>query len=58
MGASEEPEDDAGREPDEGDDARRLQRPAGGIHEVPLFLTGRSDGQKGDAQDEKDEVGE
>ena len=27
-------------------------------HEVPLFLRGKSDGRKGDAQDEKDEMGE
>jgi len=29
-----------------------------GVHEVPLFLRDKSDGQKGNAQDEKDEMGE
>ena len=58
MGASEQPKNDAerGREED------KARRPGGqtsdGVHEVPLFLRGRSDGHKGDAQDEKDETGE
>ena len=58
MGACEQPKKEAEREPEE-DDARRPsgQPPVGG-HEVPLFLRGISDGRKGDAQDEKDEVGE
>jgi hypothetical protein len=38
------------------------QQPVGNVpdegHPVPLFLRDRSDGRKGDAQDEKDEVGE
>ena len=58
MSASERPKDDAERGPEE-DEARR---PGGqsrdGGREVPLFLRDRSDGLKGDAQDEKDEVGE
>jgi len=58
MSASEQPKDDAerGREED------KARRPGGHLsddaHEVPLFLRGRSDGHKGDAQDEKDETGE
>jgi hypothetical protein len=58
MSASEQPKHDAERGPDE-DEARRPggQTPDGG-HETPLFLRDGSDGQKGDAQDEKDEVGE
>jgi hypothetical protein len=43
----------------EADDARQ---PVGNVsdteHPVPLFLKGRNDGRKGNAQDEKDEVGE
>lgn len=58
MSASEQPKGDAerGREED------KARRPGGqlsdGVHEIPLFLRGRSDGHKGDAQDEKDETGE
>ena len=57
MSAGEQPKDEArsGREEDE------AQRHAGrlpGAQDVPLFLRGRSDGRKGDAQDEKDEIGE
>lgn len=58
MSASEQPKNDAerGREED------KARRPGGqlsdGVQEVPLFLRGRSDGHKGDAQDEKDETGE
>ena len=58
MSASEQPKNDA-ESVREGDEARR---PGGQLsdddHEVPLFLRGRSDGHKGDAQDEKDETGE
>ena len=58
MSASERPESDAERAPEE-DEARQpdLQTWGGG-HEVPLFLRDGSDGHKGDAQDEKDETGE
>jgi hypothetical protein len=58
MSASEQParEAEAGTEEDQ---ARRFGgQPAEGDHEVPLFLRGISDGPKGNAQDEKDEVGE
>ena len=58
MSASEQPKNDVGKEPDEDNDVRRLSHPSDGAHKVPLFLRDRSDGQKGDAQDEKDEVGE
>jgi hypothetical protein len=58
MSASEEPESDAERAPED-DEARPggAETPDGG-HEVPLFLRGRSDARQGNAQDEKDETGE
>jgi hypothetical protein len=58
MGASEEPNQEAERAAEE--DSARLPggRASDGVHEVPLFLRGKSDGRKGDAQDEKDEAGE
>jgi hypothetical protein len=58
MSASEQPKDDAEREPNEDNEGRRLRHPSDGAHEVPLFLRNGSDGRKGDGQDEKDEVGE
>lgn len=58
MSASEQPEDDAERVSEESEARRQGEEPPGGAHEVPLFLRGRSDGPKGDAQDEKDGVGE
>ena len=58
MSASEQPDDEAERGPEED----KAQQPVGqssyGGYEVPLFLKGRSDGRKGNAQDEKDEGGE
>lgn len=58
MSASEQPEQEAQREP-EADRSRKHvgQMPADG-REVPLFLRDRSDGWKGNEQDEKDEMGE
>jgi len=58
MSASDQPREEAERGVEE-DKARRpgVQTPDD-AHEVPLFLRGRSDGRKGDAQDEKDEMGE
>lgn len=58
MSASEQPDEDAERGPEE-----RQATPGGvetpeGAHEVPLFLRGRSDEPQGNAQDEKDGVGE
>ena len=58
MSASERPEREAERGPDADEEGRRLPQPSDGVHEVPLFLRDRSDGDKGDAQDEKDGVGE
>ena len=58
MRASEQQKKDAGSEPGEDEGGRRLRQPSDGVHEVPLFLRDRSDGRKGDAQDEKDETGE
>lgn len=58
MSASEGPNYDAEREPDEGRVVGRLQQLPDGAPEVPLFLRDKSDGRKDDAQDEKDEVGE
>jgi hypothetical protein len=58
VSADEKQSDEPGKGP-ETDEARR---PAGSIpdegHAVPLFLRDGSDGRKGDAQDEKDGVGE
>jgi hypothetical protein len=58
VSASEKLSDGSGRE-QEREEARR---PAGNVpdgeHPVPLFLRDGSDGRKGDAQDEKDGVGE
>ncbi len=58
MSASERPKQEAETGPNEVEGGRRLPQPSDGAHEVPLFLRDRSDGRKGDAQDEKDEVGE
>ena len=58
MSVSEKPSDESGREQEAGE----ARRPAGNVpdqdHPVPLFLRDGSDGRKGDAQDEKDGVGE
>lgn len=58
MSAIEEPENDAERGPEEVQATQGGVEAHEGAHEVPLFLRGMSDGPKGDAQDEKDEVGE
>lgn len=58
MSASEEPEREAQSGAAEDEARRPAGKPSGGVHEVPLFLRGRNDGRKGDAQDEKDEMGE
>ncbi|HEX8282573.1 MAG TPA: hypothetical protein VF588_04425 [Pyrinomonadaceae bacterium] len=58
MSASEEPNDEPRREPAEGNARQYAGQPPEGGHPVPLFLRDLSDGRKGDAQDEKDEVGE
>jgi len=57
VSASGKTKKEAEREPK--DEAERPDgQPSDGVHEVPLFLRGRSDGRKGNAQDEKDEAGE
>jgi hypothetical protein len=58
MSASEQPQQEAEREKLEGGSRLPGGRAADGAHEVPLFLRDKSDGWKGDAQDEKDETGE
>lgn len=58
MSASEEPEREAQSGAAEDEARRPIGQPSDGVHQVPLFLRGGSDGRKGDAQDEKDEMGE
>lgn len=58
MSAGEPPKDEAQREPEDVEARSHAGRPPGGGHELPLFLRDKSDGRKGNAQDEKDEVGE
>jgi hypothetical protein len=61
MSADEKTNDESVEAPEtvNDDNAERHagQTPDGG-HPIPLFLRDRSDGRKGDAQDEKDETGE
>lgn len=58
MGANEQPENEVAR----GREEDKAPRPGGrlpdGGDEVPLFLRDKSDGRKGNAQDEKDEMAE
>ncbi|HEX8335317.1 MAG TPA: hypothetical protein VF621_01225 [Pyrinomonadaceae bacterium] len=58
MSASERPEQEPEGRPDKGEARLHVGRPPTGVQEPPLFLRGISDGSKGDAQDEKDEMGE
>ncbi|MFL6283287.1 MAG: hypothetical protein ACJ74Q_09125 [Pyrinomonadaceae bacterium] len=61
MSASEEPFDESVGESEtvEADDAEgHAAQIPDSEHPVPLFLRDMSDGQKGNAQDEKDETGE
>jgi hypothetical protein len=58
MGESEETNQDAEGAPEEAQAPTHGGGPYDGAHEVPLFLRDASDGPKGNAQDEKDEVGE
>lgn len=58
MSASEQPKDDAEMAAEEVKEPRHDGAQPDGAHEVPLFLRDRSDGPKGNAQDEKDGVGE
>ena len=58
MSESEQPKDETERGPEEVKAPRPGGQSADAGEEVPLFLRGRSDGPKGDAQDEKDGTGE
>jgi hypothetical protein len=58
MSTSEQPMNDAERGPEEDQPSRHGGESPDDAREVPLFLRGRSDEPKGNAQDEKDEVGE
>ena len=48
----------AAREPEEVTAQQPAARAPQGSHPTPLFLRDKSDGSKGDAQDEKDETPE
>jgi hypothetical protein len=58
MSANEQPENESeiGRMEDE--TPQHVGEATGGVEDVPLFLRDRTDGQKGNAQDEKDETEE
>jgi len=58
MSASEQTKDAAESSAEEVQVPQSGGEPHDGAHKVPLFLRGRSDGSKGDAQDEKDEAAE
>ena len=58
MSANERPEQEDEGAPGADKTRRPGAQPSDGVHEVPLFLRGRSDGRKGNAQDEKDEAAE
>jgi len=58
MSAGEDTKDEAEGVSEETQAAARGAETPYAADEVPLFLRGRSDGPKGNAQDEKDEVGE
>lgn len=58
MSANEQPKDEAKRGPEADETRRPVGEQSDGSNELPLFLRGRSDAHKGNAQDEKDEIGE
>jgi hypothetical protein len=58
MSASEQPEKEVETGPEEEKPRWNGGQTSDDVREVPLFLAGGSDGRKGNAQDEKDEVGE
>ncbi|MDT5269884.1 MAG: hypothetical protein QOH49_2070 [Acidobacteriota bacterium] len=58
MGASEQPKNEEQREPEEDKVRSNFGRQPDGGYDLPLFLRDKSDGRKGDAQDEKDGIGE
>lgn len=58
MSASEEPENETERGPEEVKAQRPARQSSEEGQEVPLFLRGIGEGRQGNAQDEKDEMGE
>jgi hypothetical protein len=58
MSASEQPKSEVERGQEEDKGRGTVGQSSDGGYEGPLFLKGRSDGDKGNAQDEKDGVGE
>jgi hypothetical protein len=58
LSANEKSNDETGRAPAEDETRQPAGQPPNDGHPVPLFLRDYSDGQKGNAQDEKDEMGE
>ena len=58
MSASEEPIDESVEESETVDAERHEPQIPDSGHPVPLFLRDGNEGQKGNAQDEKDESGE
>jgi hypothetical protein len=58
MSASETSEHESSREPEEDSAEPHVEQISDVGHAVPLFLRDGSEGRKGNAQDEKDEMGE
>ena len=58
MSANEKPNDETGRATAEAEPQQHARQGTDGGNPVPLFLRDASDGRKGNAQDEKDEMGE
>jgi hypothetical protein len=58
MSASEQPKDEAEKASAEDEARRPAEQTPEGAREVPLFLRDKNDGRQGNAQDEKDEIGE
>jgi hypothetical protein len=58
MGASEKPDNESGVKPARDMTEEPIANTAERGHPVPLFLRDSSEGRKGNAQDEKDAVGE
>ena len=52
MGASEQPKNEEQREPEADKAQSNFGRLPDSGHDLPLFLRDKSDGRKGDAQDE------
>jgi hypothetical protein len=58
MSGNIEPGDEPGREPGDDETKQYAGQTPDKKHPVPLFLRDGNDGTKGNAQDEKDEIGE